>query len=136
MVDYARIGNTKRMEDLLIQHVDLDSSKDGVTALQIAVRNNHQQAVELLLRYDVSTNKTPIVKEAMNISFTEIVKVLSEGGASYGPLVTSTRDGNMEEMKKMLSFQIEHFVKNSSRLRIQKQGNKAPKMILRYGWPS
>lgn len=74
--------------------------------LQIAVRNNHQQAVELLLPYDVSTDKTPIVEEAMDLSVTEIVKVLSEGGASYGPLVTYARDGNVEEMKKMLSFPI------------------------------
>ena len=41
LVDYATIGNTKRMEELLIQHVDPDSAKDGVTALQIAVQSNH-----------------------------------------------------------------------------------------------
>ena len=43
---------------------------------------------------------------------------------------------NQQKRKKMFVFQIENLVKNSVRLRIKKQGNKAPKMILRYGWPS
>jgi len=104
LIDYIKCRNIPKLEELLKSNVDPNSQKDGITALQFAVREGNQEAVEMLLKYNASTAVTPcIVTDAIQSGHDEIAKTLGKWGASYSVLVDYARDGNIEKMQELFT---------------------------------
>jgi len=104
LVDHVRDGSIEDLEELLDSGVCSNSVKDGVTALQAAVHEGHQEAVELLLKHKASAvDILCIVDIAVKLGHVKIAKTLCKSGVSYSRLVDHAKNGNTKEMENLLT---------------------------------
>lgn len=116
LVDYAADNDIEAMEELLKDFDDPNSSQEGETALQAAVRAGRQKAVELLLEFKASTDtgegEKLIVQEALDKGYYEIADILIKAGAdckntNWKILVKYAEEGNIQKMRKLLDLGID-----------------------------
>ncbi|XP_064643120.1 ankyrin repeat and KH domain-containing protein mask-like [Lineus longissimus] len=87
LIKACRKGNVEEVEELLEAGVDVDSldSKTKETALIIAVKNRNTEVVKTLLQADADVNldtkRGTALLTAVTLGFTEMCKLLLEGGA-------------------------------------------------------
>merc|ERR1719491_635649 len=120
LVEYASKGNIEMMEELLkdLKINPNSRAKDGLIALQAAVRGGHLEAMELLLQYNASVDDReggpPIMQEALDFNHNiDIAQRLFEEGASCEnvglsprtiPLADETYDGNGWQWSGIAAF--------------------------------